>query len=62
MRREIIYPKDLHILTGRSLKSCRSLLEKMKTHYRKEKHQVISAEECSKYLGIDIQVVLKVLL
>ncbi len=62
MKREIIYPKDLQVLTGKSLKSARNLLEKMKAFYGKEKHHFITVRECSRYLNLDLQIVLNALL
>lgn len=53
MQRITIYTKDVVILTGRSERQSRYLLEKIKSHYNKAQHQLISVEEFCQYTGLD---------
>lgn len=53
MQRMTIYTKDVVILTGRSERQSRYLLEKIKSHYKKEQHQLITVEEFCTYVGFD---------
>ena len=59
MNRLCIYPKDIQIITGRSDKYGRNLIKKMKEHFKKEQHQVVTIEEFCKYLGLQHDVVAK---
>jgi len=55
--RACIYPKDIQCITGRSERYGRSLLNKIKAHYDKEKHQFVTVEEFSEYTGIKIDII-----
>jgi len=55
--RYCIYPKDIQCITGRSEKYGRSLLNKIKAHFGKQKHQFITSKEFSEYSGIDLEMV-----
>jgi hypothetical protein len=52
MDRLCIYPKDIQIITGRSDRYGRSLIKKIKKHFKKEQHQVVTIEEFCQYLGL----------
>lgn len=57
-----IYPKDIQRITGRSERYGRRLLERIKDHLDKERHQFITIDEFCDYSGIkreDIQEYLK---
>jgi hypothetical protein len=53
MQRIVIYPKDIMIITGRSERYSRNLLNKVKASYSKEKHQLITISEFCKYMGFE---------
>jgi ribosomal silencing factor RsfS len=53
MQRITIYTKDVCIITGRSERQSRYLIEKIKTHYKKEQHQMVTVEEFCTYIGLD---------
>jgi ribose 5-phosphate isomerase RpiB len=57
MNRLCIYPKDVQIITGRSDKYGRNLLKKIKEHFRKQQHQVVTVEEFCQYMGLQQEVV-----
>lgn len=59
MQRLCIYPKDIMIITGRSDKFGRNLIKKMKLHFKKHVHQVVSVEEFCNYMGLQEDAVLK---
>ncbi|MGB4840071.1 MAG: hypothetical protein WBP08_13810 [Saprospiraceae bacterium] len=48
----IIYPKDIALITGKSYRSSWQLLKVIRTHYNKEKHQVVTVHEFCEYMGI----------
>ncbi len=53
MRRVCIYPKDIQIVTGKSERQCRNIINAIKTKLNKEKHQVVTIEEFSSYMGLN---------
>ncbi len=57
MNRLCIYPKDIQIITGRSERYGRNLIRKIKKHFNKEQHQVVSIEEFCQYMGLQYEVV-----
>jgi hypothetical protein len=57
MNRLCIYPKDIQIITGRSDRYGRNLIKKIKDHFKKEQHQVVTIEEFCQYLGLQQDVV-----
>lgn len=62
VNRICIYPKDIQRITGRSERYGRRLLERIKDHLEKERHQFITIDEFCDYSGIkreDIQEYLK---
>jgi hypothetical protein len=54
MKKVVIYPKDVMLLTGKSERYCRKLLQKIKVALKKEDHQVITINELCTYLGVTI--------
>ncbi len=50
-----IYPKDIQRITGKSERYGRILIEKIKSHFNKEKHQFISVEEFCDYTGLKLE-------
>ena len=53
MRRVVIYPKDIMVVTGKSERHSRTLLKRMKTHFKKEEYQYITITEFCQYMGLD---------
>ncbi|MFC7774632.1 hypothetical protein [Flavobacterium sp. GCM10027622] len=52
MKRICIYPQDIQIITGKSLKQSRSIINAIKKKHNKEKHQMVTLEEFCTYMGI----------
>lgn len=57
LKRAIIYTKDIQRITGKSERSARRMLNQIKKHFDKQKHQLITSEEFSRFIGIDVEVV-----
>lgn len=55
--RVVIYPKDVQRLTGKSEKSSRILLKKIKESKEKAQHQFVSIEDFAEYTGITINLI-----
>ena len=56
-KRVCIYPKDIQLITGRSERYGRKLLQTIKDVLEKEPHQFITIKEFSEYSGIEFDVV-----
>jgi len=52
VNRIIIYPKDVQLITGKSERYGRSLLKRIKNHFKKDDHQFVSVEEFCSYTGL----------
>lgn len=52
MKRVVIYPKDIMIITGKSERYSRYLIQRIKKHLNKEDHQVVSISEFCAYMGL----------
>ena len=59
MERVCIYPKDVQIVTGKSERWGREVIKKIKSHYSKESHQLVSIEEFCQYTGLPVQSVME---
>ena len=59
MNRLCIYPKDIQIITGKSDRYGRYLIKRIKEHFNKEQHQVVTVEEFCQYLGLQLETVVK---
>ncbi|MDB3907431.1 hypothetical protein N9355_08155 [Crocinitomicaceae bacterium] len=57
MKRVVIYPKDIMIITGKSERYSRYLIKRIKDHFKKDDHQVVSIEEFCTYMGLDQELV-----
>ena len=55
--RTCIYPKDIQCITGRSERFGRKLLNDIKSHFGKQKHQFVTSEEFAEYSGIRLEIV-----
>jgi hypothetical protein len=54
MKRLCIYPKDVQVLTGKSLRYGRTVINKIKKEYHKEPHQLVTIPEFCLYTGFTI--------
>jgi ribosomal silencing factor RsfS len=52
MNRVCIYPKDIQIITGKSERQCRNIINAIKMKLNKQKHQAITIEEFCTYMGL----------
>ena len=52
-KRVCIYPKDIAIITGKSERHGRRILERIKLELQKESHQIITINEFCTYMGLD---------
>jgi hypothetical protein len=57
--RVCIYAKDIQRITGKSERYGRILIERIKIHLKKEKHQFVSVDEFCIYTGLKLEDVLK---
>jgi hypothetical protein len=57
----IIYPKDISLITGKSYRASWQLLQKIRTHYQKEKHQVVTIQEFCEYMGLKPEEIIRFL-
>ncbi len=55
--RIVIYAKDVEKITGRSLRTCYMILEKIKKHYRKSRYDFVTVREFCEFLHIDEELV-----
>jgi hypothetical protein len=53
MKRVVIYPKDIMIITGKSERYSRYLIQRIKKHLNKEDHQLVSITEFCVYMGLE---------
>jgi len=56
-KRICIYPKDIQLITGRSERYGRKLLQVIRDTLDKKPHQFVTTQEFSEYSGIEIEVV-----
>ena len=59
--RIIIYPKDIQLITGKSERYGRYLMEKIRIHLGKEKHHLVTVQEFCNYTGIQYEQVVSML-
>lgn len=55
--RVCIYPKDISLLTGKSLRHAQRMLNDIRFVLCKQKHQFVTIEEFAVYSGINIDLV-----
>ena len=53
MKRVVIYKKDIMVVTDKSERHSRTLLKRMKTHFKKEEYQYITITEFCLYMGLE---------
>jgi uncharacterized protein (UPF0305 family) len=61
IKRLIIYPKDIMMITGKSERYSRYLHKRIKKHFGKEDHQVLSVGEFCNYMGLDLNIINEVI-
>ncbi|MBS3992577.1 MAG: hypothetical protein KGZ87_02555 [Bacteroidetes bacterium] len=61
MKRLVIYPSDIRLLTDKSDSYARSEIEKLKKVLNREKHQKVTIKEYCEYYGFKLEEVLAVL-
>jgi len=54
LSRVVIYPKDIELITGRTDRYARLVIQKIRKHYGKTKGQLISVSELAAYLGLPL--------
>ena len=59
MERQCIYPKEVQFLTGKSERYARYTIQKIKKLHNKDRHQLVTIEECCAYLGLNCENVRK---
>ena len=59
MNRLCIYPKDIQVITGRSDRYGRNLIKKIKDHFSKQQHEVVTVDEFCQYMGLQPETVAK---
>ncbi|MCA6380982.1 MAG: hypothetical protein IM574_13380 [Cytophagales bacterium] len=52
VNRIIIYPKDIQRITGKSERHGSLLIRRIKDHFKKEDHQLVSIYEFCSYTGL----------
>ena len=52
LKRVIIYPKDIQRITGRSERYGRKMIQDIKSHLKKDDHQLVTIQEFSEFTGI----------
>jgi hypothetical protein len=57
LKRCVIYPKDIALITGRSERYGHSLYQKVKIYFNKGPHQFVTPEEFSQFSGIPLEVI-----
>ena len=55
--RLIIYPTDISLLTGRSVKHCRKIMVEIRQKKGKEEDQPVTVFDLAEYLGVDEELV-----
>ena len=55
LTRLCIYPKDIQIITGKSERYSRDLIQKIKKYFNKEEHQLVTFQEFCEYMGIPME-------
>ena len=54
MNRICIYPKDVQVVTGKSERYGRTIINKIKERLNKEAHQLVTIDEFCDFMGFEI--------
>lgn len=57
MKRIVIYPKDVQVITGKSERYGRDIIKKIKDKHNKPKHQLVTVDEFCSFMGLDLLIV-----
>ena len=57
MKRIVIYPKDVQVITGKSERYGRDIIKKIKDQHNKPKHQLVTVDEFCSFMGLDLLIV-----
>ncbi len=60
-KRVCVYSQDIVAFTGKGERYARKIIQKIREHLGKEKHQSISYKEVADYLGLEPDMVFKVI-
>ena len=60
-KRVCVYSQDIMAFTGKGERYARKILQNIREHLAKEKHQPISYKEAEDYLGLEPDMVFKVI-
>lgn len=55
MNRIIIYPQDIALITGRSDRYGRMIIQRIKDQLGKNSHQLVTIQEFAEYMAIDLK-------
>jgi hypothetical protein len=61
MKRIVIYPSDIIVLTDKSESHARKEIQRVKAHLKKASHQKITIKEYCSYFGFDLDEVMDAL-
>lgn len=61
MSRQLLYNKDIQIITGKSEKACYRLIKKIRTKIKKDSSIPLMIEEFCTYTGLRVEVVRQLL-
>jgi len=54
LNRIIVYPKDVQRITGKDIRHCRALLDRIRGSKNKRKDQFISVNEFAEFTGLSV--------
>jgi len=54
LNRIIVYPKDVQRITGKDIRYCRALLDRIRGSKNKRKDQFISVNEFAEFTGLSV--------
>lgn len=57
LKRVVIYPKDIQLITGLKESACRKIISDLKKKLGKQKHQFITIDEFCHHKGISKEIV-----
>ena len=55
--RIFIYPKDVENISGRCLRTCRTILQKIRIHYKKKPADPVTIKEFCEFMNIKEELV-----
>ena len=55
------YPKDIQILSGKGERYSRTCYQRIKKHYQKAPHHLLTIQELAEYYGLTIEELQKIL-